>query len=152
LSGGLPHQVTANNGGAVDAPPASPGESVMTEKSLRREHRQSSLVHRLDGHRRPGRLAGMVYTSSVLSFDRAPLPLWTSPETPLAKWLPPRAGTGRVAPLAALHRIAVALRLRRERDRSRQQLRELNDHLLKDIGLRREDLGFEAPKPPWRRD
>jgi len=38
------------------------------------------------------------------------------------------------------------------RDRSRQQLRELNDHLLKDIGLRRGDLGFEAPKPPWHRD
>jgi uncharacterized protein YjiS (DUF1127 family) len=94
----------------------------------------------------------MVYTSSVLSFDRAPLPLWASPETPLAKWLPPRAGTSRIAPLAALHRIATALRLRRERDRSRQQLRELNDHLLKDIGLRREDLGFEAPKPPWHRD
>jgi len=94
----------------------------------------------------------MVYTSSVLSFDRAPLPLWASPEAPLTKWLPHRAGTRRIAPLAALHRIAAAIRLRRERDRSRQQLRELNDHLLKDIGLRREDLGFEAPKSPWHRD
>ena len=124
----------------------------MTEKSLRREHRRSSLVHRLDGHRMPARLAGMVYASSVLSFDRAPLPLWASPEAPFTEWLPHRAGTRRIAPLAALHRIAAAIRLRRERDRSRQQLRELNDHLLKDIGLRREDLGFEAPKPPWHRD
>ena len=75
-----------------------------------------------------------------------------SPEAPFTEWLPHRAGTRRIAPLAALHRIAAAIRLRRERDRSRQQLRELNDHLLKDIGLRREDLGFEAPKPPWHRD
>jgi uncharacterized protein YjiS (DUF1127 family) len=124
----------------------------MTEKSQRREHRRSSLVHRLDGHHRPARLAGMVYASSVLSFDRAPLPLWASPEAPLTEWLPHRGGTRRIAPLAALHRIVAAIRLRRERDRSRQQLRELNDHLLKDIGLRRGDLGFEARKPPWHRD
>jgi uncharacterized protein YjiS (DUF1127 family) len=82
----------------------------------------------------------------------APRCLWASPEAPLTEWLPHRAGTRRIAPLAALHRIAAAIRLRWERDRSRQQLRELNDHLLKDIGLRRGDLGFEARKPPWHRD
>jgi uncharacterized protein YjiS (DUF1127 family) len=108
----------------------------MMEESLRREHRRSSFVHRLDEHRRPARLPRMVYPSSVVFSDRAQPPLWASPE----------------APLAALHRIATAIRVRRERDRSRQQLRELNDHLLKDIGLRRGDLGFEAPKPPWHRD
>jgi len=26
-------------------------------------------------------------------------------------------------------------------------VRELSDHLLKDIGLRREDVGYEFPKP-----
>jgi uncharacterized protein YjiS (DUF1127 family) len=73
--------------------------------------------------------------SSVLPEGRAPRRRWV-------------AGKHR----AAGGWIAAAIRLRRERDRSRQQLRELNDHLLKDIGLRREDLGFEAPKPPWHRD
>ena len=108
----------------------------MMEESLRREHRRSSFVHRLDEHRRPARLPRMVYPSSVLFFDRAPPPLWASPE----------------APLTAIHRIATAIRVRWARGRSRRQLRELNDHLLKDIGLRRGDLGFEAPKLPWHRD
>jgi uncharacterized protein YjiS (DUF1127 family) len=31
-------------------------------------------------------------------------------------------------------------------------LRELDDHMLKDIGLRREELGYEFPKPFWRWD
>ena len=124
----------------------------MMEESLLREPRRSSLVHRLDGHRRPARLPGMAYTSSVVSLDRAQPPLWASPEAPLTKWLPHRAATTRIAPLSAFQRIAAAIRQRRARDRSRQQLRELNDHLLKDIGLRREDLGFEAAKPLWRGD
>jgi len=51
-----------------------------------------------------------------------------------------------------LHRIAAAIRLWRERARSRPQLRELNDHLLRDIGLRRDDVGYEFPKPFWRWD
>ena len=108
----------------------------MMEESLRREHRRSSFVHRLDEHRRPARLPRMVYPSSVLFSDRAQPPLWASPE----------------APLTAIHRIATAIRLRWAHGRSRRQLRELNDHLLKDIGLRRGDLGFEARKPPWHRD
>src|SRR5258708_27065374 len=107
----------------------------MTEKSQRREHRRLALVHRLDGHRRPARLAGMVYASSVLSFDRAPLPLWASPAAPLTEWLPHRAGTRRIAPLAALHRIAAAIRLRRERRRRRPPRCQSPRPLLPDIAL-----------------
>ena len=36
------------------------------------------------------------------------------------------------------------------RERQRQQLRELSDHLLKDLGLSRADIEKEASKPFWR--
>jgi uncharacterized protein YjiS (DUF1127 family) len=48
-----------------------------------------------------------------------------------------------------ISRTIAAIRFRRVRARSRQQLRALSDHLLKDIGLRREDAGYEFPKPFW---
>jgi uncharacterized protein YjiS (DUF1127 family) len=51
--------------------------------------------------------------------------------------------------LAAIRMIVAAIRRRRERARSRQQLRELNDYMLRDIGLRREDVGYEFPEPFW---
>jgi uncharacterized protein YjiS (DUF1127 family) len=51
--------------------------------------------------------------------------------------------------LAAIRLIVAATRRRREGARSRQQLRELNDHMLRDIGLRREDVGYEFPMPLW---
>jgi uncharacterized protein YjiS (DUF1127 family) len=35
---------------------------------------------------------------------------------------------------------------------SRQKLRELSEHLLKDIGLRREDVGYKFQKPFWHCD
>jgi uncharacterized protein YjiS (DUF1127 family) len=98
-------------------------------------------------------LPGMACTSSsVLILDRAAQHrslLWASPDGPLTKWTPHRARARRIAPLAVIQRIAADIRLRRARARSRQQLRELNDHLLKDMGLRRQDLGFEAPTPFW---
>ena len=62
-------------------------------------------------------------------------------------WAPDRSERGRAA---ALRRIAAAIGLWRRRARSRQQLCELNDHLLKDIGLSREAARFEAAKPFWR--
>lgn len=58
----------------------------------------------------------------------------------------------RISPLSAIQWIVLALRLWRARARSRQKLCELSDHLLKDIGLRREDVGHEFPKPFWHRD
>ena len=123
----------------------------MTEKSLRREHRRSSFVHRLDEHRRPARLAGMVYPHPSFPLIAPSCPCGRRRRRHLrngCRIAPAEA----IAPLTAIHRIATAIRLRWAHDRSRQQLRELNDHLLKDIGLRRGDLGFEAPKPPWHRD
>lgn len=36
-----------------------------------------------------------------------------------------------------------------ERQRQRARLRVLDDHLLKDIGLTREQADREANKPPW---
>jgi uncharacterized protein YjiS (DUF1127 family) len=56
----------------------------------------------------------------------------------------------RITLLTAIRRIVAAIRLWRGRAHSRQQLRGLNDHLLNDIGLRRElVLGYEFPAPLW---
>jgi uncharacterized protein YjiS (DUF1127 family) len=79
-------------------------------------------------------------------------PLWASPDAPLTGRAPPRAETGHIALLTAIRRIVAAIRVRRGRARSRQQLRELDDHLLKDIGLKREAAGHEFPKPLWHWD
>ena len=51
--------------------------------------------------------------------------------------------------MMAIRRIVAAIRLWHGRVRSGQQLRELSDHMLRDIGLRREDLGYEFPRPFW---
>jgi uncharacterized protein YjiS (DUF1127 family) len=59
---------------------------------------------------------------------------------------------GHIAPLTAIRRIVAAIGLWRARARSRQELRELSDYMLKDIGLRREDVGYGFPKPFWRCD
>ena len=50
-------------------------------------------------------------------------------------------GTGRVA-----ERGLIWL----ERARQRRQLRELSDHMLRDIGLTRADAWAESEKPFWR--
>jgi uncharacterized protein YjiS (DUF1127 family) len=49
--------------------------------------------------------------------------------------------------LTAFRRIIAAIRLWRDRARSPQQLRELSDYMVDDIGLRREELGYEPAKP-----
>ena len=64
---------------------------------------------------------------------------------------PPSAEARGVSPLSAIRRIISAIRLWRARAHSRQQVRELSGHLLKDIGLMRENVGYEFPKP-FRRD
>jgi uncharacterized protein YjiS (DUF1127 family) len=60
--------------------------------------------------------------------------------------------TGHIAPLTTLRRIFAVIRLWRRRTGSRHQLRELDDHLLKDIGLKREDVGYEFARPLWHWD
>ena len=37
-----------------------------------------------------------------------------------------------------------------ERERQRHHLRELDDHLLRDMGISRADVEYEASKPFWR--
>jgi len=57
----------------------------------------------------------------------------------------------RVGDLAMGLRRAVDLLLTwRERARQRRQLRSLNDHMLRDLGLTRADVMAESSKPFWR--
>jgi uncharacterized protein YjiS (DUF1127 family) len=58
----------------------------------------------------------------------------------------PDRATDHITPLAIIRRILAVMRLRRGRVRSRQQLKELNNHLLKDIGLGREALDYTSPR------
>ncbi len=37
-----------------------------------------------------------------------------------------------------------------DRERQRHHLRELNDHLLRDMGISRADVEYEASKPFWK--
>jgi uncharacterized protein YjiS (DUF1127 family) len=60
---------------------------------------------------------------------------------------PDRATTDHFGPLAVVRRIFAVMRRRPARVRSRQQLKELNSHLLKDIGLRREAVDYTFPRP-----
>jgi len=73
---------------------------------------------------------------------------WASLDVPLTH-APRRAKNRHIAPFTAIRLIVAAIRRWRERTRSRQQLRELSDHVLRDIGLRRGDVGYEFPKPFW---
>ena len=52
--------------------------------------------------------------------------------------------------VAVLPRWLAALLRMHERWRQRQDLRELEDHLLRDIGITREQAQHEASKPFWR--
>jgi uncharacterized protein YjiS (DUF1127 family) len=52
----------------------------------------------------------------------------------------------------AARKLLTAIRLSRQRARSRQELRELSDRTLRDIGLRREDVGYRFPTRVWHRD
>ncbi len=118
----------------------------MTQLSLHGEYRPFSLDRRGDERRGQARHALAVRASSLRAFDPVAqygLPRWASPGVSR------RADTWHIAAPTGIRRIVAAIRLWRGRARSRQQLRELNDHLLKDIGLRREDIGYEFPKPFW---
>lgn len=109
----------------------------MMDQSVRGEFGLSSLDRRRDEHRRA------VRSHSAAAIALA-LPLMGSP--------PRRVGTRHVPLLTAIRRIVAAIRRWRGRARSRQQLRELSDHLLKDIGLRRDALGYEFQRPFRRPD
>ena len=126
---------------------------MMDECVRYRDHRMLLLDPRGDQRGRTARLPQTAWASSVLTVDRVAQhgwPLWTSADMPLAGGERHRAETRRIAPLAAVGRIVAAIRRWREHASSRQQLRALDDHLLKDIGLRREDIGYDFPSPFWR--
>jgi uncharacterized protein YjiS (DUF1127 family) len=53
-------------------------------------------------------------------------------------------------PIAVIRRVAAAIRLSHQNARSRRILRELSDHMLEDIGLRRQDIGYGFGKTPGR--
>lgn len=55
----------------------------------------------------------------------------------------------RPAPLAVLRRGVALLALWHWRARSRGQLARLDDRMLRDMGIRREDARAEASKPFW---
>ena len=74
-------------------------------------------------------------------------PLEMAPEMARVRPAPPHATTDRITPLAMIRRILAVIRLRRARVRSRQQLKELDNHLLKDIGLGREPVDYTSPRP-----
>jgi uncharacterized protein YjiS (DUF1127 family) len=124
----------------------------MMEESRHGEFRLSSLGHGHHKSRRAVRLPRTVYVTLVHTF----YPALRHRSTRLASLDVPityttrRAKNRHIALLAAIRLIVAAVRRRRrERARSRQQLRELSDHTLRDIGLRREDIGYEFPKPFW---
>ncbi|MBL8443160.1 MAG: DUF1127 domain-containing protein [Zoogloeaceae bacterium] len=52
--------------------------------------------------------------------------------------------------IALLQRALATLRLLRQRQSTRRQLRELDRHALRDIGVTREQALHEACKPFWR--
>jgi uncharacterized protein YjiS (DUF1127 family) len=126
------------------------------KESLHGEFRVSSLEHRRHRLRAVARHPETAWAKSFSAFDAAAQrgsPRWAPPFVVLTERAPRRAGTGRMAALiVAIRRIVAAIRLWRERARSRQQLRELNDRMLRDIGLRREEVGYQFPKPFWHRD
>ena len=128
---------------------------VMMEQSLHGEFRLASLNHRHNESGGAVRLSGTVRASSLRTFEPVGLhgsPLWASPDVPLKERAPRRAETKQIPLLRGIRRIVAAIRLWRERARSRQELRALDDRLLKDIGVRREGLGYEFPQLFWHWD
>jgi uncharacterized protein YjiS (DUF1127 family) len=111
------------------------------------EFRVSLLDRRGDQRRSAARWDGA--TATVRALDRTAQrewPLWALLDVPLTARAPRRAEMADFMPLRAILRLVAAIRLWRARARSRQELRELSDHLLKDIGLRRQDVGYESRK------
>jgi uncharacterized protein YjiS (DUF1127 family) len=74
-------------------------------------------------------------------------PSSTPPKLRFTERVPPRAETQGFSPLRAIRRIVSAIRLWRARARSRQELCQLSDHQLGDIGLRRQDVGYGFAEP-----
>ena len=109
----------------------------MTIESIHGGRRISPPRSRRDEHRSAGSSRHPAATGLGLPF--------TGPA-------PRRVRTRPIMPLVAIRRIVSAIRLWRARARSRQELCELSDHQLSDIGLRREDVGYGFLEPFWYGD
>ena len=75
-----------------------------------------------------------------------------APKLRFSESVPPRTEARGVSPLAVIRQIVSAIRLWRARARRRQELCELSEHMLSDIGLRRVDVGYGFPEVFWYRD
>ena len=119
----------------------------MMKEDLREVLPLWSLDRRGDGPRGPATTSETVGVLYALGCT-VPLgdPLGIVHDAPPRR-VPDRATTDRITPLAMIRRILAAMRLRRARVRSRQQLKELDNHLLKDIGLGREVIDYTSPRP-----
>ena len=122
-------------------------------EEFRGEYRLSLLNHRPDERSTAARRYGA--TAAVRTLDRTAQqdwPLWALRDVALTGRTLRRAEKMEITPLEAIRRLVTAIRTWHGRARSWQELRELSDHMLKDIGLRREELGYEFRKPFWRWD
>ena len=63
--------------------------------------------------------------------------------------MPSRAEIRGFLPLSAIRRIVAGIRLWRARTRARQELSELSEHMLSDIGLRRVNIGYGLSDTFW---
>jgi uncharacterized protein YjiS (DUF1127 family) len=121
----------------------------MMEESLHGEFRPTSLGHRQYKSRRAAGLPKTFCATLMHTFDPT-LQHRSTRSASLDVQLthtPRRAKNRHIAPLTVIRLTVAAIRRWRERARSQQQLRELSDHMLRDIGLRREDRGYEFPNP-----
>jgi uncharacterized protein YjiS (DUF1127 family) len=91
---------------------------------------------------------GWVYPFGIYDpAGRLGAPLSTSPKLRFTERVPPNAETRGIPSFSAIRRMVSAIRLWRARAHSRQELCELSDHQLSDVGLRRQGAGYEFRKP-----
>jgi uncharacterized protein YjiS (DUF1127 family) len=129
----------------------------MIKERLYGEVRVALLAHPHRACRGAPQLPQTAWGGSFDTFDpaaRPATPRRAFPYVPLTerKPAPARHESGHSAPSTAIRRVVAVIRLWWGLARSRQQLRELSDHMLEDIGLRREDFVYEEPKPFRHRD
>ena len=120
----------------------------MTKEDLREALPLWSLDRRGDGPRGTAATREAVGVSSPPFLRSVPLgdPLGMFHDAPPRR-VPDCAATDHFGPLAVVRRIFAVMRQRSARVRSRQQLKELDNHLLRDIGLGREAIDYTSPRP-----
>lgn len=112
------------------------------------EHRPTHQVRCRD----EGNPRGAIKAANAarLPLQNAPLPDWAMLEAPLTRWVPHRSEALQNTLLTVMRGFSAAIRAARRRARSRQQLHRFSDHMLRDIGLSRDQVGYEIPGPIGR--